>query len=122
LARFYAALPALSRSLSATFFSSPWFIASIRRYPREILIAAAELRHSVLFREALIFILNPWENPEYLRLEDPKLKKVAHIAYNALGAKVAKAHGETFITLRKSLTWADRFHEITESSKLASTF
>lgn len=57
LARFYASLPALSRSLSSTFFSNPGFMKEIRVYACELLVIATELRHPVLFREALQVIL-----------------------------------------------------------------
>jgi hypothetical protein len=124
LARFYDALPALSRSLPSTFFSSPGFIKEIRAYACELLVAATELRHPVLFREALILTLGPWRDPEYRRLTDPMLKTVGRNAYNALHAKVAKVHEKILIAMyaRSLAPWAGAFREITENSKSASTF
>jgi hypothetical protein len=124
LARFYAALPAISRSLSSTFFSSPGFIKEIRACACELLVAATELRHPVLFREALILTLGPWTDPEYRRLTDPMLKKVARNAYNALGAKVARVHEKILIAMYAGLLplQMGAFREITENSKAASTF
>jgi hypothetical protein len=104
LARFYDALSALSRSLlskslSSTFFSNPGFIKEIRAYACELLVAATELRHPVLFREALIPTLGPWRDPEYRRLTDPMLKKATRNAYNALSAKVARVHEKVLIAM-----------------------
>jgi hypothetical protein len=124
LARFYAALPALSRSLSAAFFFSPGFSKEIRAYACELLVAATELRHPVLFREALILTLGPWRDPEYRQLTGPMLKKVARNAYNALGAKVARVHEKLLIAMFTGplALQGGAFGEITENSKSASTF
>ena len=124
LAQFHAALPALSRSLSSTFFSNPGFIKEIRAHACELFVAATELRHPALFREALILALGPWRYPEYQRLEDPMLKKVAWNAYNALCAKVARAHEKILIAMYAGsfIHPGSPFHEITENSKSASTF
>jgi hypothetical protein len=94
LARFYLALSAISRSLyAAIFHKESWvFRLGIPEHSCKILVAAAELRHADLFRDALIFSLGPWQRPVYLRLGDRKLRKICENAYNALCAKIVKTH------------------------------
>ena len=89
LARFYVALPTLSRSLYGAIFhkESLWFRLGMPKYACEILSAAAELRHSDLFRDALVFSLGPWQSPVYR-----KLYKICKNAYNSLCAKIVKTH------------------------------
>jgi hypothetical protein len=94
LARFYVALPALSKSLYAALYQSPRVTEYMHSgYACAFLEAATELRHPQLFREALIFCLGPWRKPQYLELKDKKLKKIANNAYNELCAKVVSVHG-----------------------------
>jgi hypothetical protein len=93
LARFYVALPTVSKSLYAALYQSPRVTEYMHSgYACDFLQAATELRHPQVFREALIFSLGPWEKPQYLELKDKKLKKIAKNAYNELCAKVVSVH------------------------------
>jgi hypothetical protein len=96
LARFYVALSALSKSLHAANLhrDSLGFRLDIPYCSKIILAAAAELRHSDLFRDALIFSLGPFKNPAYRHMPDldSKLVKVCKNAYKSLCAKIAEAH------------------------------
>jgi hypothetical protein len=94
LARFYLVLSTVSRSLyGAIFHKESWeFRLGMPKYVCQILAAAAELRHSDLFRDTIIFSLGPWESPVYQNLGYRKLYKICQNAYNALCAKIVKTH------------------------------
>ncbi|KAH8801164.1 hypothetical protein F5882DRAFT_514465 [Hyaloscypha sp. PMI_1271] len=77
MARFYAALPVLSRSLLNTIPRSPGFLTGMQGKAVELLVAAKELRHPELFKDCLLLCLGPWGAPEFNQLEDHQLKSVA---------------------------------------------
>lgn len=78
VARFFTALPVVSRSLDRAFTESEGTIlADIRKNPCKMLCAAAELRHSRLFKDAMIWCLGPFGDPIYEQLEDQNLRKLA---------------------------------------------
>jgi len=54
LADFYLCLPALSSSISTALFNSSGLLSGIKGYPLAIIVEAIQLRHLVLFREALV--------------------------------------------------------------------
>lgn len=59
LARFYATLPVLSRSLLNVMPQSPDFLLGMQDKALELLVAAKELRHPLLFKDCLILCLGP---------------------------------------------------------------
>lgn len=70
MADYYCMLPTLSNSVSATFFSSPGLMKSLRSDPCQLLVSAYKLRHALLFRESLIYVLGPWSRPQFQELKD----------------------------------------------------
>ena len=101
LARFYVALPTLSKSLYAALYQSPIVISCIHDNACTVLELAAELRHPQLFRDALIFSLGPWDDPQYNKYLLPqKLEKIATNAYYGLCAKIVSVQQSLFIELR----------------------
>jgi hypothetical protein len=104
LARFYVALPTLSKSLYAALYQSPMVIRDILDEACIVLELAAELRHPQLFRDALIFSLGPWDEPQYSNYLLPqKLEKIAKNAYNELCAKIVSVQQSLLIELRPRL-------------------
>lgn len=91
MARFYAALPVLSRSLLNTIPRSPGFLSGMQNMAVELLVAAKELRHPQLFKDCLLLCLGPWGAPEFNQLEDHQLKSVAIRARNELCFGVCEA-------------------------------
>ncbi|CAG8979715.1 hypothetical protein HYALB_00013405 [Hymenoscyphus albidus] len=68
LADYYLALPAVSRSLDGLFHRCPQF---------------TEL-HAVLFKDCVIFLAAPYEDPVFDQLEDPELKQTVKMAHQRL--------------------------------------
>jgi hypothetical protein len=104
LADYYCALPILSRTLDSALHVSPSFTnnslaGGLKGNSCEVFATSAKLRNELLFRESLIFVINPWTSPHYEKLSDPKLKKIARCAYSDVGAKAA--HAERKITVRR---------------------
>ncbi|RDL32969.1 uncharacterized protein BP5553_08408 [Venustampulla echinocandica] len=89
LADYYRALPILSRTLDESFERNPSLGVEIEWHCVDAFVLADKLRHAPLFRECLVYLLGPWQNPRYLELEDRKLWKIAHNAYNEICAKIA---------------------------------
>jgi len=77
MARFYAALPVLSRSLLNTIPRSPGFLTGMQGKAVELLVAAKELRHPEFFKDCLLLCLGPWGAPKFMQLKDQQLKSVA---------------------------------------------
>ncbi|TVY21117.1 hypothetical protein LARI1_G001972 [Lachnellula arida] len=91
MADYYRMLPALSSTLDGVLHRSAKNIA--REFDGEalqVLPAAAKVRNELLFRETLIFLLGPYDNPRYTKLDDPKLLKIAELAHTKLWAKIGR--------------------------------
>jgi hypothetical protein len=104
LGRLNGALPAVSRSLSTVLHldSTAKPRIEFRGCPRLLLVAATDLRLPKLFKDALIFTLGPWEEPEFVLLRkkseefpemypqllDGKVIKITEDAYSKLCAKI----------------------------------
>jgi hypothetical protein len=104
LADYYCALPHLSRTIAASFCSSLVFIQQIRDHHAEILQIAAKLRHAVLFRECMVWLVSDWINAErYIgRIKDRKLQKIAQNAFNTIAVKVSRAQHAMMAEIRQS--------------------
>jgi hypothetical protein len=92
LADCYRALPALSNSITSSFYSSPGFIDFIGKDPCSLLVSAYKLRHKLLFRECFIYVLGPWSNPRYKQLPEDQhvLIKMATDRYTEVEAKISQ--------------------------------
>ncbi len=99
LARFYATLPVLSRTLSNVLPQSPKFLLGMQEKVLELLVAAKELRHPVVFKDCLILCLGPWGNPEANRITDPQLKRVATNALNEISAEFAHIQARIILSM-----------------------
>jgi hypothetical protein len=88
VAETYAALPALSKTLSATLYQNRNVFREIDSWTSEVLEAATTLRHPQLFLDALVISLGPWESLEYRRNENRKHKRIAEKAHNRLCATI----------------------------------
>jgi hypothetical protein len=104
LADYYCALQHLCRTIAASFCSSLVFIQQIRDHHAEILQIAAKLRHAVLFRECIVWLVSDWINAErYIgRIKDRKLQKIAQNAFNTIAVKVSRAQHAMMAEIRQS--------------------
>jgi hypothetical protein len=91
LATYYCALPAVSRTLSNALHNSQDFIKEIPGNPCSVFEAAAKLRHEVLFREALIWVVGRWTQPHFTELADRRLRQVAKYAYGEVATMVSRS-------------------------------
>ncbi|CZR55437.1 uncharacterized protein PAC_05325 [Phialocephala subalpina] len=89
LADYYCALPILSRTLDGALINSPTFSDQIQKSANELYVAAAKLRNALLFRECLIWVVGPHNNPVYKTLDDPRLRMVARCAHGEISTKIA---------------------------------
>ncbi|CAG8971159.1 hypothetical protein HYALB_00010134 [Hymenoscyphus albidus] len=74
MADFYLCLPAVSNSLYETTINNQAFSRSIASNPCLALNCAYQLRHALLFREAMIHCLGPVSKPRYTELKSDKLR------------------------------------------------
>jgi len=102
MARFYAALPVLSRSLLHTIPRSPGFLSGMQNKAVELLVAAKELRHPELFKDCLLLCLGPWGAPKFIQLKDQQLKSVAIHARNELCFGVCEAQQRIVLEMGQS--------------------
>lgn len=89
LADYYCALPVLSRSLDGALMRSQAFVKSIPTACLEILELSFRLRHEVLYKESLAFVVGQYECPLYHALHPP-LHDIAKRRYNELAAEILK--------------------------------
>lgn len=87
MAAYYCALPAVSRTLTDALHDSKKFVDSIKEDPCAVLEAAARLHHRILFREALIWAVGNFTNPEFRHLSDRRLRQIAKCAYGEIATK-----------------------------------
>jgi hypothetical protein len=90
-ATYYCALPAVSGTLSNALHDSPKFIKSISGDPCPVFEAAAKLHHKVLFREALIWVVGNWTEPQIGELSDRRLRHLAQYAYGEISTIVSRS-------------------------------
>lgn len=91
LATYYCVLPAVSGTLLNALHESQEFTDSIHSNPCAIFEAAAKLRHKVLFREALIWVVGIWTQPQIAGLSDRRLRHLAQNVYGEIFTMVFKA-------------------------------
>ncbi|TVY51276.1 hypothetical protein LCER1_G005999 [Lachnellula cervina] len=96
LADYYRSLPVLSGALSARLLDSPALTSGIAVDPFRLLQIATKLHNSVLFRECVIHLLNPFHNPSYKETDmwddqdHTGLKKLLDFVYSSIWAQIAK--------------------------------
>ena len=104
LARFYGALPVLSRSLLAPLLRSESFVYSMESSTLQLVVAAKELRHVELFKDCLLLSVGPWnkrygiteqkfEDPLLTQLVSSVLSKITLMVCNAQHALVSAMAG-----------------------------
>jgi hypothetical protein len=78
LGDYYRGLPILSRTLNGAFVSSPGLVDCIRRHHYSTLPLAVKLRHTVLFRECIVWLVSSWSNAntKINLIKDIKLRKI----------------------------------------------
>ncbi|CAG8959312.1 hypothetical protein HYFRA_00013082 [Hymenoscyphus fraxineus] len=84
LAEYYLALPAVSRSLDGLFHRCPEFTELVEFESLRLLPLAAKLKHAVLFKDCVLFLAAPYEDPVFDRLEDSELKQIVKVAHQRL--------------------------------------
>jgi hypothetical protein len=111
IADYYRAFPIVSRTLSYALHDSQAFIHSIKCDPRTVFEAAAKLRHKVLFKDALVWVVGNWRYPAFKELSDRKLRQVARCAYGEIATKVASSGSSIFIgfTAVDDEIWSESF-------------
>ncbi|KAH9215140.1 hypothetical protein DL95DRAFT_461401 [Leptodontidium sp. 2 PMI_412] len=88
MADYYCALPSLSQTLYSSMLRSPSFVGEIRHRSLDLFVAAAKVRNALLFREALIWIVGPYNDPEFQQLEDRSLRSIAKSVHGELSTRV----------------------------------
>ena len=83
-------LPTLSSSLDGVLHKCKRAVKNLIYEALEVLPVAAKLRNELLFRECLIFLLGPYNRPEYTDIDDPKLRKVGEHAFTKLSARLGQ--------------------------------
>ncbi|EPE24703.1 hypothetical protein GLAREA_08556 [Glarea lozoyensis ATCC 20868] len=94
LADYYRCIPALSRALEGGLLRSPEVTISFRGECCRVLAIARKLKHKLLFKEALIHSLGPWNAPRFEKLTDPTLRVVAGRALDGILQKLGQFHTE----------------------------
>jgi hypothetical protein len=98
LGRLNGALPAVSsKSLSTVLHldSTAKSHIEFRGCPRLLLVAATDLRLPKLFKDALAFSLEPWEDPKFRKLRWKK-ERLAELNPQLQGGKLVKIAGGTY--------------------------
>ncbi|TVY89680.1 hypothetical protein LAWI1_G003077 [Lachnellula willkommii] len=96
LADYYRSLPVLSTALSARLLDSPALTSGIAVDPFRLVQVSTKLHNSVLFRECVIHLLNPFHNPTYKDStmwddqDHTGLKKLLDFLYSGIWAQIAK--------------------------------
>ncbi|KAH6711303.1 hypothetical protein BKA61DRAFT_577762 [Leptodontidium sp. MPI-SDFR-AT-0119] len=88
---YYMAMPAVSATVFAAVRKSGSFVRTLPGSASKVIVIAAKMRNEELFRECLVYLINPWVSPRYTSLEDPAILHSAKLAYNQLCARVSKA-------------------------------
>ena len=94
LAEYFQALPILSFALSRALQISTGFLETLYDDSARVIIAAYKLHHAPLFRECLIYVLGPWDKPEFETIEHEEIQQVALRARNALSVQLLDAQME----------------------------
>ncbi|KAH7403257.1 hypothetical protein BKA64DRAFT_641259 [Cadophora sp. MPI-SDFR-AT-0126] len=94
-AAYYGALPVVSNSLTGPLYTSSELL-STDFDATTLLESAYKLRHKALFRECFIYVLGPWSNPQYKKLLDGPLFKLADTAYKRMEMHIMKIHMDMF--------------------------
>ncbi len=99
LADFYCCLPTLSASLYTALWHSPLLITEIRQNCNSTLILAQQLRHPLLFREALVHVVSQWKG--YSRFLDGHYSLICAVisAYNRVCERLLAANQELFLAM-----------------------
>jgi len=88
-------LPILSHTISnALLDSQESFVRLIKHDPCAVFEAAAKLRHKVLFREALVWVVADWRDPAFREkggLSNPRLRQVARCVYGEIATMVSRS-------------------------------
>jgi hypothetical protein len=95
LAHFYMALPVLSNSLSTALLhkDSSYMVESIMCNAAKMISVAAELRHQVLFRDAVVLAVGYWGvdiDELCSQLKNRKICKLVRNTHNALWAQIGR--------------------------------
>lgn len=96
LGDYYCLLPSLSRSLDSALLKSPEFCQQIHEHPCELLEFATKLRSALLFREALIYAVGPYNSPKYEQhgaLKTREIKLIARATHGDISARVSEING-----------------------------
>jgi hypothetical protein len=94
MADYYRMLPIVSHTLSNALLDSQEFIKLIKAAPCTVFEAAAKLRHKVLFREALVWVVADWRDPAFREkggLSNPRLRQVARCVYGEIATMVSRS-------------------------------
>jgi hypothetical protein len=93
MADYYRMLPIVSHTLSNALLDSQKFMKQINTDPCAVFEAAAKLRHKVLFREALVWVVADWKFPAFKEgeLSNPRLRQVARCAYGEIATMVSRS-------------------------------
>lgn len=71
LVDYYRCLPILFHSISAALLDSSKVHCQFSDDWNKSFVYSAKLRNPKLFRDLLIHMVSPWNNPRYLSLSDP---------------------------------------------------
>lgn len=113
-ADYYCVLPALSQTLDGAMVRSPEFVGDIRYRSLDLYVAAAKVRNALLFREALIWIVGPYNDPEFQQLEDRSLRSIAKSVHGELSTRVLSVVQSLLVDLHldHAENYADDLNEL----------
>jgi hypothetical protein len=111
-ARFYMALPVLSNSLSTALLhkDSRCMVESIMCNEAKMISIAAELRHQVLFRDAVVLAVGYWRVDIYKlcsQLKNTKICKLVRNTHNALWAQIGRFQTSLLELDFPEITWQE---------------
>jgi hypothetical protein len=98
MADYYRMLPIVSHTLSNALLDSQEFIKQIKTDPCAVFEAAAKLRHKVLFREALVWVVADWKSPAFKDegALNSRLRQIARCAYGEIAIMVSRSTSKIF--------------------------
>ncbi|TVY41343.1 hypothetical protein LOCC1_G005648 [Lachnellula occidentalis] len=109
LANFYCALPAVAQSLDGVLLDSPETVEKIPQHSIATLEIAYKLRHSILFREALIHVVATWVEGSRSLDHNLELASAVTASYNRLQIQSLKVMYNILRTTRESASLAETF-------------
>lgn len=124
-ADYYCALPVLSNSLYRIFAGRGgyWIIRQFINSPCDGLVLAAQLRNAELFRDCVMYAINPWTDPHYHTYRKhlaahPKIEEVVNQTWSRNCLEVCSYQDQILIALSSASSQEEKeYHEVARSCR-----